>query len=136
MYLSLSLCAFQEKSHSHERKSPVSLPFSARVLGAHERQSESLRTTTHTAPSRTPLSVFRRRKPARLSLSHSRREKKTYFSVSLLWLLALSEPISFPYIFFHFKKVLLNAHCSLLLSLSLSHTHTQIAASCEDETMI
>ena len=87
MYL-WKVVAFQEKIYSHEReiKSPVSFPLSARVLGAHERLSENLRTTTHTTPSRPPLSVFRRRKPAkRLSLARSRREKETYFFGRSLW---------------------------------------------------
>jgi hypothetical protein len=39
-------------------------------------------------------------------------------------LVALSEPISFPYIFFHFKKVVSRrAHAAL--SLSLAHAHKQ-----------
>lgn len=118
MYLSLSLCAFQEKSHSHEKKSPVSLPLSARVLGAHERQrAERENDHTHNTISNASLCFSPpKTREKTLSRSRSRREKETYFFPSL-WLLALSEPISFPYIFFHFKKVLLNARCSLLLSL-------------------
>ena len=122
MYL-WKVVAFQEKIYSHEReiKSPVSLPLSARVLGAHERQSESLRTITHSTPSRTPLSVFRRRKPAkRLSRSRSLSRKGDVFFPSLGC--SLSHANSFPYIFFHFKKVVLHAR-SLLLS--LSHTHAK-----------
>ena len=115
----------------YERKSPVSLPLSARVLGAHERQSESLRTITHSTPSRTPLSVFRRRKPAkRLSRSRSLSRKGDVFFPSLGC--SLSHANSFPYIFFHFKKVVLHARALLL-----SHTRTQRAASREiDETMV
>ena len=117
----------------YERKSPVSLPLSARVLGAHERQSESLRTITHTTPSRTPLSVFRRRKPAkRLSLSRSLSRKGEVFFPSLGCSLSLTRTLSRT-----FSSISKKLYYTRALFCSLSHTRTQRAASREiDETMV
>ena len=124
--LSFVVC-FPRKRSLTERKSPllgaqtVSLPLSARLL----------ETTTHTTPSRTPLSLshfLSLRKSSSFSSSFREREKETYFFGLLV---ARSEPNSFPYIFVHFKKVVLHAR-SLLLSLA----HTQIANSFVKMTMI
>ena len=96
MYLSLSLCAFQEKSHSHERKSPVSLPLSARVLGAHERQrAERENDHTHNTISNASLCFSPpKTREKTLSLSRSRREKETYFFRLFGCSLSLSRSLS------------------------------------------
>ena len=64
------------------------------------------------------------RKSSSFSSSFREREKETYF---FRLLVALSEPISFPYIFFHFKKVVSRAHAALSLSLAHAHTNSGFA---------
>ena len=122
--LSFVVC-FPRKRSLTERKSPllgaqtVSLPFSARLL----------ETTTHTTPSRTPLSLSHSlslRKSSSFSSSFREREKETYFFGLLV---ALSEPISFPYIFFHFKKSCIRSCTRCSLTLSRTRTHTNSAKS-------
>ena len=118
----------------YERKSPVSLPLSARVLGAHERQrAERENDHTHNTISNASLCFSPpKTREKTLSLSLSLEKRRRIFSVS--WLLARSHANSFPYIFFHFKKKL---HHTRALFCSLSHARTQRAASREiDETMV
>ena len=117
MYLSLSLCAFQERGHSQREKAlswerkqflyPLARVYLKRP---HTQRHLECLSLSHS------LSL---RKSSSFSSSFREREKETYFFDLLV---ALSEPISFPYIFFHFKKVVLRAHTAL--SLSLAHTHT------------
>ena len=127
--LSFVVC-FPRKRSLTERKSPllgaqtVSLPFSARLL----------ETTTHTTPSRTPLSLshfLSLRKSSSFSSSFREREKETYFFWSFgcsLW------ADLFPVHFLPFQKSCIRS-CTRC-SLTLSRTRTQIARNRWDDGML
>ena len=127
MYLSLSLCAFQERGHSQREKAlswerkQFLYPL-ARVYLNH----------THNAISNASLSLtLSRSGNHRPSLPRSAREKRRRI-FSVFWLLSLSRSLSRT--FSSISKKLYHVHT--LLSHSLSHTRTQTAASREDETMV
>lgn len=127
MYLSLSLCAFQERGHSQREKalSWERKQFLYPLARVYLKRPHTQRHLERLSLSHS-LSL---RKSSSFSSSFREREKETYF---FRLLVALSEPISFPYIFFHVKKVVSRAHAALSLSLA----HAQRAASREDETMV
>lgn len=119
MYLSLSLCAFQERGHSRREKalSWERKQFLYPLARVYLKRPHTQRHLERLSLSHS-LSL---RKSSSFSSSFREREKETYF---FRLLVALSEPISFPYIFFHFKKVVSRrAHAAL--SLSLAHAHKQ-----------
>ena len=75
---------------------------------------------------RLSLSLSLAPKSSSFSSSFREREKETYF---FRLLVALSEPISFPYIFLPFQKLYQVVHTLLSHSLSRTHTHTNSAKS-------
>ena len=112
-----------KKKSLTERKSPllgaqtVSLPFSARLL----------ETTTHTTPSRTPLSLSLSLAPEIIVLLFLvPRERKGDVFFLVFWLLSLSRSLSRTFSSIS-KKLYQVVHT--LLSHSLSHTHTNSAKS-------